>query len=388
MFGNIFALQGMWIQRLCFAWIAWDLTGVAGFVGWIAFLGYAPTLVSGPVFGVLADRTPLLRAAQLTQGGLAVTGFVMAALHSMDLLGPVALSILSLAVGVITSAHHPVRMSLAPLLVDREHIPSVVALGSMNFNLARSVGPALGGAIIAAFGVGAALWLLAFMFLPYIAVVHGLKVRDRDVHGAQAQSILDSLRAGAGRAWSDPLIRAAMAITGLYAVIGRGVLELLPAVADGIFARGAAGVGALTSAAGIGALAAAASAALLPPITAGRLPRAGVVAAFAGLGLVLFLGQSGSWPLTVAAVAGLGATGTIVGVSMQSVVHMQLEDSYRGRVMSLWVMTGVGGSALGAMGLGLLVDAVGLGPAKLISAAIGFLVLVLLLAQYRRRNAA
>ncbi len=374
--GNAASLQGFWIQRLTVAWLAWDMTGQAGFVGWVAFLGFAPTLVTGPLFGVLADRVPLVRAAQATQSSLALVMLATAVAYFAGVLTPTLLAILSLLMGLGISAHHPVRLSLAPLLVPRGDIPSVVALTALNFNLARTIGPAVGGLLIAAFGPGAAMVVSILTYAPLLLILGSLHPRDRD--GPRRESVLASLKGGAAMAWRTDVIRTTMALTLIFALIGRGILELLPVIADGVFERGAAGVGTLTSAAGLGALAAAFAVVLLPAVTPGRIPRAGLVALVVGLCATGAASNSDSWPLTLALIAVIGACGTAVGVSMQSTIQMVVAEAYRGRVMSLWIMTGVGGSALGALLLGWMTDAVGLSVAGLVVNGAGLAVFVAL----------
>ena len=358
--GNAISLQGLWVQRITIAWIAWDLSGQAAFVGLIAFLGFAPTMVTGPIFGVLADRTPLIRAAMATQGALCLLALAMAAFHATGWLDRWSLAFLALAIGVVTSAHHPVRMTLAPLLAPPQAMASIITITSLNFNLARSIGPAIGGALIATVGVGATLWLIAVCYLPYIVLLRWLHPRARVLTATESRSVLGGFAQGLARIRSDPFMRRVLATTGVFALGGRGVLELLPAIADGVFARGAAGLGTLTSAAGIGALAASATIVAMPAIRPGTMPRRGQAAVWAGLALGLVLAVSTSWTLTLAAAVCLGGCGAMVGVSMQSALQLSLEDAYRGRVMSLWVMTGIGCAALGALLIGALADRFGL----------------------------
>ncbi|WP_233416700.1 MFS transporter [Halovulum marinum] len=373
LFGNAFSLQAMWIQRITFAWLAWQMSGSAAFVGLVAFLGFAPTMLSGPVFGALIDRVPLLPAARTAQALLFALALLTAGLHAAGLLGQGTLAALALGYGVVMSAHHPVRMSLAPLLAPRGSISSVIATTSINFNLARSIGPALGGALIHAGGPGAALWVVAACLLPYQIVLRLLRPRERAPLDEAPGSLLHGLAQGLRYAWRDRFTRLILLLTGGFALLGRGMLEILPLVADGLFARGPTGLGTLTSVAGLGALAAAALVIALPAPLPGRVPRASLVSAGLGVALTLVVALSRNWPVTVAAVAALGGAGTVLGVSVQSALQQALADGYRGRVMSLWVMTGIGGSALGALLLGGLADALGLAWAAAIVLALAAL---------------
>ncbi|MEM9228637.1 MAG: MFS transporter [Pseudomonadota bacterium] len=358
--GNAFSLHGLWIQRVTIGWLAWELSGTGAVVGWVAFLTFAPVMITGPFFGALIDRMEVRPAAMAVQGSLAALSLTMAALYSADALGLTGLSALALAIGIVTSAHHPVRMSFAPLLAPAGAITSVVAATSINFNVARMVGPALGGALIANWGVGAALWAVVACALPYQAILPFLTPRPRNTDGPRDANILAGLRAGLLHAWRTRFIRRVLILTGTFAVIGRGLLEILPLVADGLFQRGPAGLGVLTSAAGLGALAGAVLVVTLPPSRAETLPPAARAAAAGGIVLSPLIVFSSNWPLTVLAVGLLGTLGTVIGVTMQTSVQQVLRDDMRGRVMSLWVMVGIGGAALGSLGLGAAADIVGL----------------------------
>lgn len=373
--GNVFALNAVWLSRLTMAWLAWDLTGQAGFVGLVAFLAFAPTLVSGPFFGVLADRVALKRAAMLTQSGLAATAVVLLAASLAGRLDPALLAAVALAKGIVTSAHHPVRLALAPALVPRETIGSAVALGSVNFNLARLTGPAIGGAVIASFGVDWALALAVLCFLPTIALLPGLHPRENGPAPRRA-GVVAALGEGVRAAVGTPLIRRALLLVGLFSLVGRGLLEILPVLADGVFARGPAGLGTLAAAAGGGALVAATLITLGRAHEPGRLPLSSRIAAPLGIAIVACLALAPPWPVAVALVAALGLCSTLTGVGLQAAVQLALADTHRARVMSLWTMVAVGGSALGAIGLGALIDAFGVAPALGLASALGLAVML------------
>ena len=363
---NAFSLHGVWMQRITVAWIAWAMSGTAAYVGWIAFLGFAPTMITGPIFGVLSDRLPLRRAAMMAQGGLGVMSALLLLCHLTGMLGPISLSLIALGTGIIISANNPVRMSLTPLLVPKEEITSVILASSLNFNLARVVGPALGGLIIAHFGITAALITICLFFAPAILILPGISPRNREAAANAKEPIWQSLKDGAAFAANHPLIAHVLSITALYTFTGRGILEILPVIADGVFQRGATGLGTLTAAAGCGALLSAAAVTLLPKAQAGERPRLGHWAGIVGLTLVVVLGQSQSWTVSMIIVGILGACSAQFGVAMQSTLQLVLVDTYRGRVMSLWVMLGIGAASLGALVLGAMADVLGLGLATLL----------------------
>ncbi len=359
--GNAISLHGLWVQKITIGWMAWEATGSVAFLGWLAFLNYAPPLFLGPFFGVIVDRVNIRKAAMTTQSLFLLGALGLFALHISDLSNAITLTGIALFIGLITSAQHPIRMAITPRLVPEGQLTSVVLLLSLNFNLARVVGPAIGGGIIAAYGVSAALVFTIAAFFPFVLILRGLSPRPNK------QSTKTSLRAdfaeGVSYVLRSRFIRTATLITGLFSLAGRGALEILPSLAEGGFQRGAAGLGVLTAAAGIGALAAAGLQIISPKPRKGRLPALSVGAAISGPITVALLGLSDNWQFSVIAVGLLGFFGTLVGVGMQTAIQMQVQDHMRGRVMSLWIMVAMGGTAFGSLLLGALADAAGLGPA-------------------------
>ncbi|WP_300516859.1 MFS transporter [Aliiroseovarius sp.] len=356
--GNAFALNGLWMQRLTVGWLAWEMTGAPSFVGLVAFLSFAPSMITGPFFGVLVDRVRVKLAALATQGSMLLLSSLLLLSWVFGVISPPLLAVISFAHGVVASAHNPVRMSLAPRLVPPPAVPSVVALVAINFNMARLTGPALAGWIIATWGIGTVMILQVLCYLPFLGALSALRPREKTRRG-QKPPFLRSLADGIRHAAREPHIRDAILATGIFAFVIRGALEILPVVADGIFSKGPAGLGVLTACAGAGALAAGFIKALTPAQTEGQLPRWALTLTLIGMGAVMLMGQSGSWALTLAIVTGLGFASSVSGISMQTTVQMGLDDDLRGRVMSLWAMVGIGAAAAGAGALGVLVELIG-----------------------------
>ena len=165
------ALTGFWAQRVIIGWLAWDLTGSPGFIGFVAFLNLLPTIFVSFLFGVIADRIDVRKGSILTYSTAGAFSAILATICFMNLLNSFLLASFSLVTDVITSANHPIRMSLAPRLAPREHLSSVVAFTSLNFNLSRLTGPIIGGVLITFVGIPYALFLIAFTYaVPTIAI--------------------------------------------------------------------------------------------------------------------------------------------------------------------------------------------------------------------------
>jgi len=368
--GIFFVVQAIWVQRVTIGWLAWERTGSVGFVGLVAGLSLAPALVLGPFFGVMADRVDIRRASFITNFSMALVLATLAI--SLPFSGPMALVVSAFAIGVISSAHHPVRMSLGPRLVPADMVQHVVSVAALNFNLARLVAPVIAGAVIAMAGAGVALWMSVLCYVPMLFVLP--RLRPRALPLRPPASVFADLREGFRYAMNAPLVRLALLFTLLFSTVVRGALEVLPVLADGAFGRGAAGLGVLTAAAGAGAVSSAvlkasgvgASGASIPPIV--------LWTATLGQGAVIAMGLAPSWAIAIFATAITGFCSTWVGVSLQAAIQTDLPDGYRGRVMSLWVVVGFGAVALGAFAIGGLGEWLGIGPALVVAGLLGIIV--------------
>ncbi|MEE9453049.1 MAG: MFS transporter [Paracoccaceae bacterium] len=359
MIGNVFGMNANWILRLVIGWLAWDLTKSASFVGLVSFLNFAPVLLGGPIFGVITDRVDLKKAAVLVQLSIASLALILCASLAVKLVDARFIAIYAVVIGLALSAYQPVRLSLGPRLVRPERISSVVGLGALNFNISRLTGPALGGVLIANIGVTWTIFVVCVLYIPFLLILSRLNPRkrsDKTIH----LPFWKSFKQGVAVILSHRIMLIAFTVTGLFSVVVRGSLEILPIIADGVFAKGAVGLGILTAAAGAGALLASLIQIMVSPVVKGRVPTRALLATTAGTALTLALGITHSWPVSIALIAGIGFTSTIVGVNFQSLVQMHLDDDIRGRVMSLWMTVAVGGTALGALTLGILIDAIGI----------------------------
>lgn len=381
--GAVANVNALWISRIVIGWLAWDLTHSAQFVGIIAACSLLPTLFGGPFFGVLVDRSNIKKAAFATNIAMVACIALLLWLYSTGHIAPTSLLLMSLAIGTVTAAHHPVRLSLAPRLVPAEQVSSVVALAALNFNLARLISPAIGGLLIDLTGISTALLVTLILFLPNLAVLLRLHPRALEKHGAEpfATAFAEGLRYIRQRR----TIVAILTTTAIFSVALRGVLEILPIIADGTFAKGAVGLGQLGSAVGAGALLAAILKAFgTQPNHRNALSLPNLCIASGGLLAMALIGTTHTWSVAMASAAVLGAAGTYFGVTLQSMIQSDLPDNMRGRVMSIWVVVGLGSTALGAFVIGLLADSIGIGAGSVLVASAGAFAMFIQLWRTRR----
>ncbi|MDG0992190.1 MAG: MFS transporter [Luminiphilus sp.] len=376
-----FSSLGSWMLRFLLGWSAWDLTLSATWVGITAALMLAPALLLSPWFGILSDRiNPRsgLVASMFIHGFIALAGVV--ALWAGVFGVPVLLS-LALAMGVVTSGHSPMRLALIPLLVERAALPSAVGLSATTFNIARILGPALGAALIAGSGPELAFMLASIMFAIAAAILiklHGVGVREP----RPREPYVQQFKAGIRYVREEPAIQLIFAFTILNGVLGRTVVELLPAFAGGFLGGGARELATLTASAGLGSIVGGLVMTRQQADTARLLSLVAMaIAAAALLILGLFLG-SNLYRLG-ALIFALSLVTTIAGTGCQTIIQLRLVESYRGRVLSLWTLFAMGAPAIGSACLGVLTDSFGYTVVFTITAGAGWLVLWLL---YARRS--
>lgn len=383
--GSAFGLLAIWMQRVTVGWLAWEMTGSATVVGAAGFLLFAPSIVLSPVFGVWVDRWSVKKAILVVQSLNTMLCFALWLAVSGGLATPVLLLVFSLLFGTVMAANHPVRMALTPRLVRREYVGSVVTIVAINFNIARMIGPALGGVLIATVGVAHTLLVQWLLFLPYLFVLSRLLLRPRRDSGSAQEPFFQALGTGVRFVWKTLPVREAMVVAGVLAVVARGALEVLPPLADGVFERGASGLGILMSVTGAGAILGGFSQALLPPQEPGRLPLTTRVAIVVGLAMVVSLGAAATWELALGVAAAMSFVTTVTAISTQTAIQLDLEDDMRGRVMSLWAVIAAGGSALGAGMMGVLADMMGFQAALVVTGTVATLGVVsyLVVARFR-----
>lgn len=365
--GAVTGTNGGWITRILLSWLAWDLTHSPTFVGIIAASSLLPVAIIGPFFGTLADRMSVRVAYRRVTAALLAVPILIATLLWLGWLTPIPLFAVALCFGTVMSAYHPVRQSLGPRLVERPAIGAVVALGALNFNIGRLLAPALGGMMISEFGTFATSLVGIALAIPNAVIAPTLSPREGD-HSGHGRMI-DDLKQGFAVAWSRWPIRRSILLVVAVMGLTRGFSEILALVADGIFERGATGFGLLTSVVGGGALVAA----LFQVVAGNQLVRKRSLRfaiMWVGFASALAIVHAPSFEIALIPAATLGFASTYVGVSLQIGVQARLEDEYRGRVMSIWMLAGTASTSALAFAISTVTEWLGMPVATTIFVAL------------------
>jgi MFS family permease len=336
-FGQMISLIGTTMQTIGQAWLVLELTHSPVQLGVVGALQFLPVLLFSLVGGVLADRWPKRRILLVTQSAATMQALLFYILLATSTIQLWHIYVLALLLGITTTLDQPTRSAFVVELVGREDLSNAVALNSSLVNLARIVGPGIGGIIIAISNVTLLFLLNAISFLP---VILGLALINRhELHGQAfgraRKNTWQSLREGVAYVWHSPTILWVILVVGLVLLFGANFSVFLPLFATDVLHVGAAGFGLLSAATGGGALIAALW-------LAWRHQRPTIRAILFGtliLGILeIVFAFSQLYSLSLALIAVLGFVETTFGALAITLIQTIAPDHLRGRVMSVYIL--------------------------------------------------
>jgi predicted MFS family arabinose efflux permease len=375
-----FSSLGAWLLRFLLGWSAWELTHSATWVGIVGALMLAPALLLSPWFGILSDRVNPQRGLQLSMILHNVIALAGALTTYWDLYDRVALTLLATTLGIATSLHSPMRLAMVPLLVAREALPSAVGYSAMSFNIARMIGPALGAMLVAQVDTVAA-WLTAMVLFSVSFWRLSLLTVELNRPVSAETSYLSQFMEGARHLTQRADLRLLLALTALNGLLGRTLIELLPALSGQILNGGSSELAILVAMAGLGSV----LGGLLVSRQAADLGRLLLLVcmaiALSSATLVILRNVSDVVSLAIW-VSWLSVATTVAGTGCQTLIQLSTLPDFRGRVMSVWTMLAMGAPALGAAVLGAGADGFGF---DWVSTVAGILGMCLVAIFYARR---
>jgi MFS family permease len=351
---------GSWMQRAGMGWLTWELTHSPAWVGALALTEVVSALWVSPLAGALTDRQSPFRVLMVTQAlmmlqALAMFAYVFAG-H------PTIWGVLALALADSTFAafNAPARLTVMNYIAPPGRLSQAIASNSMFFNLARVIGPAIGGAIMATGHTAPVFGLNALSYIAFIATVLYLRPWiDRRAGGDIAKGrIAGDIAEGFGYIARTPHIATLFMLAACFSLLARPFNELLPAINGALFHAGPTGLSAMMSAQGAGAFV---GAALM--LRRRGVRRVLVIAFGGGIALpltiaVVAMAPNLAWALPVMAVAGLAHV--VCNIAMQSLAQTFAAEGYRGRVMSIYGLMFRSFPSAGAFLIGLAAQAFGL----------------------------
>ena len=356
--GQGLSLIGTWLQQVAMGWVTWRLTGSPFLLGVVAFCSNVGILVLGPFAGVLADHVNRRRALYVTQSLLLVQAIALALLTALGHLQVWHLITCALWLGVVQAFDIPLRQSLYVHLVDdRADLPNAIALNSLLVNIARVVGPALAGLLLAATSESVCFALNALSFVFVIVAISRLRWPRETKPEPPRDGYWASWKEGARYALGFAPVRALLILVGVVGWTITPYSSLMPVYAGQIYGGGAHTLGFLLAAAGTGALA-------TTTYLAGRHSIRGLgrviacAAAVSGIALASFAWLT-VFPIALLLLALVGGGVILAAASANTIIQTVVDDKLRGRVAGFYTMAFLGIAPLGNLAAGTLAKVIG-----------------------------
>jgi predicted MFS family arabinose efflux permease len=348
--GAFTSTTGTWMQSVAQAWLVLEMTGSrsAFFLGLLGFLGDLPILLFSLIGGVIADRIDRRKILLSSQYVQMTCAFILTLLVYFKAVHLWHMMILVVVAGTAMSFGGPAYQALVPGLVARKDVPNAVALNSIQFNLARVVGPLVAGITMAALGASMCFFLNGLSFL---AVIAGLfMIKATFLPPKTSASVLEGIQSGfsfirqRGALWQLTVLGFVSAFCGVP------LLTLLPVIAKNTFHLDAKGYSYLLSVSGIGSI-------LGALIYAGLSQRKnhGLLALRVQLVFAVVLGifsVSHRMPINCICLFFCGMCLITLFASITSLVQLSVTEDMRGRVMSIFMLAFRGGMPLGNLAAG------------------------------------
>jgi MFS family permease len=363
-FGACSSSIGTWTQITAQNWLVLSLTGSAFFLGLDAFLQQLPIMLFTLIGGVLADRRDRRRTLLASQYVQMSTAAVLGVLVYLDVVKIWHILLLSFTTGVAQSFGGPAYQSLIPSLVDKKDLPNAVALNSIQFNVARVLGPLL---------FGWTLWLaakgglndqksMALCFivnsLSFLVVIYALlSLRVKHIPPAQINSMRDEMRTGLSYVKHQGSLVALIVLAATTTFLGFAVLTFLPIFAQRVFHEGAGTYSHLLAFSGAGSVVGALIVAWL-----GKFKRMGLTALITQAiygGFILAFAMSRVLWLSDILLFLTGMALMVVFSTVTSLIQLIAPNEMRGRVMSIYMLAFRGGMPLGSLVSGYFATLVG-----------------------------
>jgi MFS family permease len=368
--GQFISQCGTWMQTVARGWLVLQLTNSAFAVGLVTTLGSLPILMFTLYGGVVADRVNKHRLVTVLQALMMVEALLLGILTQLQVITVHWVMGLAVFYGLLAAFEVPTRQALISEIVGHDDLMNAIALNSSAFNVARMVGPAIAGVLIATVGMAACFFANA---ASYLAVVTGLlmmRMGPRTV--AAAAPMLEAMREGFRYVFGNRWPRALVTIIATFAVFGYSFMIMMPVFARDVLHLDAGGYGAIISAIGVGA----ALAAIFMAAVGERMRRGRLVLGSAILFGLLLVGAAlarGFWSAVVL-FAIVGCLMTLNSIAANTTLQLEAPDRLRGRVMGFYSFVVLGMAPLGSLQAGWVAEHVGVRTSLALGGGICFLV--------------
>ncbi len=342
---------GTWMQTVAQSWLVLQISNSAFLLGLDSFLGQIPIFLFSLLGGVIADRADrrmLLVGSQVVQMSCA---FFLAALFAFSKVEVWEILSLSFIVGLAQAFGGPAYQALIPTLVEPKDLPNAIAMNSIQFNLARIIGPMLGGLALTSLG---AAWCFSLNGVSFIAVIISLLLLQmRPTPAKSGASLMTSMKEGIAFIRTQPQMEPLIVLAFLMTLLGMPLIVFTPVVVRDVFHMGPTVYTYLLCTSGAGAVVGA-----LLVAAFGTIENKGQVTLMTLTvlgGLIAAFGVSRSLALSYILMFLAGVALIAVFAMISSLVQLNAPDAMRGRVMSVYNVAFRGGMPIGSLICGTLI---------------------------------
>lgn len=366
-FGMLVSLIGTWIQALAQSWLVFRLTNSVFLLGVVGFLSSIPIFLLSLFGGVMADRMNKRNILIATQSVFMLLALCLAALTQAKLITVSQIMAIAVLNGVVMAFDAPSRQAVVVEMVGKEHLFNAIVLNSVAFNSSRMIGPALAGILVATIGMSGCFYINGISFLAVIIALFLIKINDHPKRNKNNGALRD-LGDGLIFIKNNRLILILITMVGMVSLFGVSYFILMPIFANDVLKVGVKGMGVLMSASGVGALIGAITLARL-----GDFKYKGRLLAFCSfifsISLVLF-SLSKVYLLSIIALIFIGASSVTAIAIINTLLQIAVSDEFRGRVMSVFLLTFAGMMPFGNLIAGSLAHSLGVSFSVMLSGII------------------
>jgi MFS family permease len=354
--GQLISVMGTWMQTAAQSWLVLTITDSPFLLGLLGVAQFTPVLVFSLLAGVFVDRFPKRSILLITQSVSMLLALALAVLVFTNTVQYWHIFLLSFGLGMVKTLDIPARQSFMIELVGKDVLLNAIALNSTVFNLARIVGPAVAGILMAMVGAG---WCFLINGITFIAVILGIfKIDVRPVINRRPRgTVLPDIKEGLAYLVKSPILITTTLMLAIVSTFGMNYSVLIPVFARNQLGLDSQGYGWLMASLGVGSLI---GALIIAGKSAKGPSRARLfVVPFITSALFLLIGFNRSYLLSAFLICLMGLANIFFTTSANSLMQINSSNELRGRVMSVYSLVFAGSTPLGNLFVGTVSDRYG-----------------------------
>ena len=351
---EIFSLLGVWIQSTSQWWLVYKLTDSPFLLGLVSAVQFLPVLLFSLFAGVIVDNFEKRKVLLITQSLLCFLAFVLGIFVVLGIALYWHILIFALILGIVNTFDMPARQSIILDFVDKEDLMNAVALNSSVFNVARMVGPAVAGILMRYMDIGYCFIITAFLYIPIVLFLFKVRTKNNSKNGIDINSILYDVGSGIKHILSKEILYVTIFLVMIMGIFSLNYSVFVPVLAKYVLKMESRGFGSLMAAVGLGAF----LGSMFVSLRKKREPSITIIM-FSLTTITIVLILSGYISSFVGAVVLLFLTGffnNIFFTNANSMLMLNANDEFRGRIMSIYTLAFSGTSPIGNLLSGTIID--------------------------------